>query len=100
MPNENHDKKTGQDKEKGPVKKKDIPNNPDPKIDQDFPGYPHLPSSEKIIKPETNKEKKEAGIDKKDGEKINIDKEERESFKDDGSANAFERTERPQEEED
>lgn len=43
----------------------EVQKNPDPHIDQDFPGYPHLPSDEKSITPVTTTEKKLAGISKK-----------------------------------
>ena len=81
-------KKTG-----NPIEKKEeIKKNPDPKIDQDFEGYPHGPAKNETIKPKTSQQKKKADLDNKDGEKNfnNNDKEhvtdEQES---DGSANAF-----------
>ena len=80
-------KKTG-----NPIEKKEeIKKNPDPKIDQDFEGYPHGPAKNETIKPKTSQQKKTADLDNKDGEKnFNNDKEhvtdEQES---DGSANAF-----------
>lgn len=44
-----------------PIKKeKEIQENPDEHIDQDFPGFPHLPSDIKTIKPVTETEKKSA----------------------------------------
>ena len=43
----------------------EVQRNPDPHIDQDFPGYPHLPSDKKSITPVTKTEKKLAGISKK-----------------------------------
>ncbi len=49
-----------------PIKKeKQVKQNPDPLIDQDFPGFPHPPSQKKQITPETKTEKKVAGVDKK-----------------------------------
>jgi hypothetical protein len=33
----------------------------DEHIDQDFPGFPHLPSTNKTIKPKTDTDKKVAG---------------------------------------
>ncbi len=41
----------------------------DKKTDQDFPGFPDLPSSGEIIKPETKEEKLTANLYEKDGEK-------------------------------
>lgn len=49
--------------------KNDIPKNPDNKIDQDFPGFPHGHSVEKIINPSTSTDRKTADIGNKDGEK-------------------------------
>jgi hypothetical protein len=93
-----HNKKTAKpdttDKKPNPLKKKDIQQNPDNRIDQDFPGYPHSPGSEKIIRPETENEKEIADTDNKDGEKRNYRKKlKEEKTMDDGSANAFVRTE-------
>ena len=73
--------------------KKEIRSNPDPKIDQDFPGYPHGPATDETIQPEKHNEEKTAGLDHKDGEKEIIPKGEREPLDEqdsDGSANAFE----------
>lgn len=50
--------------------KKDIQRNPDNKIDQDFSGFPHGTATEKLITPVTKQEKKVAGIDITDGEKL------------------------------
>lgn len=73
------------------IQKKDIPNHPDNKIDEDFEGYPHGPAKDETIKPETKKEKKVAGVNNKDGEKRNYKKEKKvEEQQSDGSANAFE----------
>lgn len=69
------DKKT-----KAITKKEEITQNPDPKIDQDFNGYPHGPAKDETIKPSTKQQHKVAGSDKKDGEKINIKPGERKSF--------------------
>lgn len=87
------------------TQKKDIQSS-DNRIDQDFPGYPHAPSKEELIKPITKEQKKTASVNVKDGEKIipapnkkkgsSIKKGEEES---DGSANAFEGTERSQDDE-
>ncbi|MGC4101958.1 hypothetical protein [Ferruginibacter sp.] len=43
-------------------KKEEVAQHPDNKIDQDFPGFPHGQSSEKIIHPVTRTEKKTAGV--------------------------------------
>lgn len=45
-----------------PIKKdEEVRQNPDPHIAQDYPGFPSLPSTKKIITPQTAKEKKLAG---------------------------------------
>ena len=81
-------KKTG-----NPIKRKEeVKNNPDPKIDEDFEGYPKGPAKEETIKPKTSQQKKTADLDNKDGEKnFNNDKEhlETDEQESDGSANAF-----------
>ncbi len=80
----------------------DVKNNPDNHIDQDFPGFPHSPSSEKMINPTSNQEKKVAAVDKKDGEKIIDPQTKKKNLlnpkksgeeNSDGSANAFDATE-------
>ena len=43
--------------DKQPVKKSDIQQHPDQHIDQDFPGFPHAPSTEQYISPDTASEK-------------------------------------------
>ena len=79
---------------KSPMRdKEDIPGHPDPKIDQDFEGYPAGPATDDTIKPKTKNDHKTADTGKRDGEKINIRPEERKSLDEqdsDGSANAFE----------
>lgn len=45
------------------TKKQDVEENPDNKIDQDFPGFPHAPGKEEWIRPETGFEKKVVGQD-------------------------------------
>lgn len=50
--------------------KKDIQQNSDARIDQDFPGYPNGSSSDEMIKPKSATQKKTAGIQVKDGEKV------------------------------
>jgi 2-methylcitrate dehydratase PrpD len=74
-------------------KKEEIKKNPDPKIDQDFEGYPDGPAKNETIKPKTGQQKKTADLDNKDGEKRFNDKfkehEETDEQESDGSANAF-----------
>ncbi len=53
-------------KTKAITKEEEVQQNPDQHIDQDFPGFPHLPASRKNITPKTTAEKKSAGIIKKD----------------------------------
>ena len=72
------------------IDKKDIPLNSDNKIDQDFTGFPHGNATEKLITPKTDLEKKVAGVDITDGEKVNKSVDEAQS---DGSGGAFEATE-------
>ncbi len=50
-------------------KEEEIQQSPDKHIDQDYEGFPHLPASKKNITPETVKEKKIAGADKKKSKK-------------------------------
>ena len=52
------------------MKKEEIQQNPDPHIDQDFPGFPHLPADKKSITPVTATEKKLAGANKKKSKKV------------------------------
>lgn len=52
------------------MKKEDIQSNPDPHIDQDFPGYPHLPANKKAITPVGKTAKKLAGAVKKRSKKV------------------------------
>jgi hypothetical protein len=54
----------------GPMKKEEVQQNSDPHIDQDFPGYPHLPADKKSITPVTEGEKKLAGAQKKKSKKV------------------------------
>ncbi len=90
-------------KKSNSTEKESIQNNPDMHIDQDFKGYPHGTASEEVINPKTKQEKKVAATDTKDGEKI-IDPQNKKKNKltasetdeenTDGSANAFDATER------
>lgn len=83
-------------------------NNPDKHTNQDFIGYPHAPAKEEIINPKTKLKKKVAAVETKDGEKI-INPPAKKKTKpsatetgeeeSDGSANAFEATERVQDNE-
>ncbi|WP_462249274.1 hypothetical protein [Ferruginibacter sp.] len=53
-----------------PIKKEEeVQQNPDPHIDQDFPGFPHHPSSKKSITPKTVTEKKAANAGNKKNSK-------------------------------
>jgi hypothetical protein len=79
--------------ENAPIKKMDISKNPDNKIDQDFPNYPHYPAEKDVINPKNKSDEEVADVDNKDGEKRNIDRRKVDEGKSDGSASAFERTE-------
>jgi len=46
-----------------------VRSNPDPHIDQDFPGFPDAPSTDAMIDPKTKEEKAIAALDITDGEK-------------------------------
>ncbi|MBX3254272.1 MAG: hypothetical protein KF862_09045 [Chitinophagaceae bacterium] len=48
-------------------KKEDVRENPDNRIDQDFPGFPHAPAKEELIHPRTKQDKKTADADGKSG---------------------------------
>lgn len=48
---------------------KEVRENPDPHIDQDFEGYPHGHANRKTINPKTNTEKKTASVKKKSSDK-------------------------------
>ena len=86
----------------------DTQKNPEKHTNQDFRGYPHAPAKEELINPKTNQEKKVAALDTKDGEKI-INPQEKKKRKlpdaeageerSDGSANAFDATEKVQDDE-
>lgn len=53
-----------------PINEKDVQKSPDAHIDQDFPGFPHLPADKKSITPQTETEKKLAGTNKKRTKKV------------------------------
>ena len=90
---------TDQDKNAAPDpidNKDEISRNPDPHIDQDFPGFPAQPASEKKVNPNTTDEKKTAALDTKDGEKkLDIDRKDpsKDELESDGSGGAFSQTE-------
>lgn len=42
--------------------KEEVAQNPDERIDEDFPGFPHAPSKEEVIKPKTRQEKLTADV--------------------------------------
>jgi hypothetical protein len=48
------------------IKKEDVQENPDHRIDQDFPGFPHTPAKEEVINPKTPRQKKVADTDSHD----------------------------------
>lgn len=48
------------------TKKEDVQGNPDNRIDQDFPGFPHAPAKENIINPKTEEQKKTAAVKPKE----------------------------------
>lgn len=85
--------------------RQDLQNSTDERIDQDFPGLSTDKSKEKTITPTTKQEKKIAALGVKDGEKMNKKEIENASEatgrpeEDNGSANAFEGTERVGEDE-
>lgn len=86
---------------------KEVAKSNDGKIDQDFPGFPNLPATKEIIKPENKKEEKDAGLELNDskpnpenntyGAKKNTGEKEIQS---DGSAGAFHATENVHEDSD
>ena len=90
-----HKKTPLKEKESAPItSNEEIPVNPDPHIDQDFPGYPHAPSKQNAIHPKTKNEKLTAGTITKKSKPSKIrEKNPRSEQGGDGSANAFEKTE-------
>ena len=52
------------------IKEEEVQQNPDPHIDQDFPGFPHLPSSKKTITPLSATDRKLAGANRKRSKKV------------------------------
>lgn len=80
-------KSSGSGKEEKSLQgKEEVQKNPDQRIDQDFPGYPHPPSQEKTINPKTKEDEANAHLVKKEKNTGN----EQDS---DGSANAFGKSE-------
>jgi hypothetical protein len=71
---------------RGLTKHEEVAQNPDNRIDQDFPGFPNAPANEKAINPKTPEEKANANLIKKDDDAADENKHV-------GSANAFEATE-------
>jgi hypothetical protein len=71
------------------LRKSDISNHPDNKIDQDFPGFPHGHSTESIIKPENETDEKTADVNNMDGEKRTKDTTPIDESLSDGSGGAF-----------
>ena len=54
-----------------PIKiEEQVQQNADTHIDQDFPGFPHLPADKKSITPESQTEKKLANSNKKSQKKL------------------------------
>ncbi len=52
------------------IQEHEVQKNPDEHIDQDFPGFPHLPADKKSITPKTAIEKKLAKTDTKKSKKV------------------------------
>ncbi len=79
------------EKDKKPIKNpKEIIDHPDPKIDQDFPGFPHGTARKELIRPVTGQQKKTAAVDVTDGEKMSDEEKEKiNEQQSDGSASAF-----------
>jgi len=82
---------TNKTKPDNSAQKKLVEESNDNKIDQDFKGFPAGLVKENIINPKTENEKKTAGIDHTDGEKMN--QQEIEDARPDASASAIEATE-------
>lgn len=58
------------DKINAPIKADEVQQNSDTHIDQDFPGFPHLPADKNSITPKTAVEKILAGADRKKPKKV------------------------------
>jgi hypothetical protein len=71
------------------IKKEQIRQNPDNKIDEDFKGYPSGTAKDEIINPKAEEDKQIADLENKDGEKRIYKKNETDKQDSDGSANAF-----------
>jgi hypothetical protein len=80
-------------KDNNPIsRKEEIAKHPDPKIREDFNGYPGGPAKDESINPQTKEDEQAAALDEKDGEKRIIHPDERKGLDEqdsDGSANAF-----------
>lgn len=77
-------------KQTEPIRRdEEIKQSRDPKIDQDFEGFPNGPARPDTVKPKTREEKETADLDNKDGEKRFYGKKETDEQDSDGSANAF-----------
>lgn len=75
-------------KKNNPLKREeDVQKSNDEHIDQDFAGFPHSPAKKNIINPKTKKDRIEASIDSNNLDEVN-------EINSDGSANAFESSER------
>lgn len=70
------------------TEEKEVEQSNDERIDQDFEGFPHAPANEELITPETKNEKLTANVEKNEQTKAT------EENVSDGSAGAFEGTER------
>ena len=70
-------------------KKKEIKQNPDARIVEDFKGYSHGPANERTIKPRTGPHHEIADTHNNDGEKRIYKNGETDEQDSDGSANAF-----------
>lgn len=73
--------------------KEEVHNNPDPKIDMDYPGFPHGQATENIIKPKNPVDEKTAALTITDGEKIDQGSNGIKEGDGDASGGAFEATE-------
>ncbi len=74
--------------------KEEVAKSPDPRIDEDFKGFPHAPAREELIRPESVNEHKTAGTFQKEDQQD----EQLDPHSSDGSAGAFEQTEQTREE--
>jgi hypothetical protein len=75
------------------INKEGIEHNPEKKIKDDFPGYPHEPSQQETINPKSKEKKFIADANIKDGEKRGKHSDNQDEQQSDASGTAFERTE-------